>query len=171
MAVSDTGGTIYNPKGLDYQELMRIKTSRKSVVNYADGNAKKGEEIFSLDVDILLPAATPDVIHKGNVDMVKARLVLQGANIPVTKEAEETLQRKGILTVPDFIANAGGVIMAAMEYARKGEQDAFGAIASRIKANTTLILEKSENEKIVPRQAAVAIAKERVLKAMKYRGY
>ncbi len=103
--------------------------------------------------------------------MVRARLVLQGANIPVTKEAEEALHRKGILTVPDFIANAGGVIMAAMEYARKSADEAFDAIESRIKANTSLILEKSGNEKILPRQAAVEIAKERVLKAMKYRGY
>jgi glutamate dehydrogenase (NAD(P)+) len=171
VAVSDTGGTIYNPNGLDYQELIRIKTSRKSMVDYADGNAKKAEDIFSLDVDILLPAATPDVIHKGNVDMVKARLVLQGANIPVTKEAEETLHRKGILSIPDFIANAGGVIMAAMEYARKNVDDAFNAIESRIKANTSIILEKSKNEKILPRQAAVEIAKERVLKAMRYREY
>jgi len=171
VAVSDTGGTIYNHKGLDYQELIRIKASRRSVVEYADGHAKKTEEIFSLDADILLPAATPDVIHKGNVNEVRARLVLQGANIPVTREAEETLHRKGILSIPDFIANAGGVIMAAMEYARKGEQDAFGAIASRIKTNTGLILEKSENEKIPPRQAAVRIARERVLKAMKYRAY
>jgi len=171
VAVSDTGGTIYSPNGLDYQELIRIKASRKSVVDYADGSAKKAEEIFSLDVEILLPAATPDVIHKGNVDMIRARLVLQGANIPVTKDAEETLHRKGILSIPDFIANAGGVIMAAMEYARKGEQDAFGAITSRIKTNTSLILEKSESEKILPRQAAVEIARERVLKAMKYRGY
>jgi len=61
--------------------------------------------------------------------------------------------------------------MAAMEYARKGEQDAFGAIEARIRTNTALILEKSEKEKILPRQAAVEIAKERVLKAMKYRGY
>jgi len=171
VAVSDTGGTIYNPNGLDYQELIKIKASRKSVTDYADGSAKKAEDIFSLDVDILVPAATPDVIHKGNVDLVKARLILQGANIPVTKEAEETLYRKGILCIPDFIANAGGVIMAAMEHARKGEQDAFGAIAARIKTNTSLILEKSENEKILPRQAAVAIARERVLKAMKYRGF
>ena len=124
-----------------------------------------------MDTDILIPAATPDVIHKGNVDTVRARLVLQGANIPITKDAEETLHRKGILTVPDFIANAGGVIMAAMEYARKSVEEAFDAIESRIKANTSLILEKSGSEKIVPRQAAVEIAKARVLKAMKYRGY
>lgn len=141
------------------------------MVDYKDGRIKTQGEIFSLDAEILIPAATPDVINRENVDMIKARLVIQGANIPATKEAEEVLHRKGILSVPDFIANAGGVIMAAMEYAKKSRQDAFDAIETRIKANTSLILEKSRNEKILPRQAAVSIAKERVLKAMRYRDY
>jgi len=171
VAASDTGGTIYNPEGLDYKELIKIKESRRSVAEYKDGHIKGLEEIFSLDADILIPAATPDVINMGNVNMIKARLVLQGANIPATKEAEEVLHRNGILSVPDFIANAGGVIMAAMEYAKKREQEAFDAIETRIRANTSLVLEKSENEKILPRQAAVEIAKERVLKAMRYRDY
>jgi glutamate dehydrogenase/leucine dehydrogenase len=141
------------------------------VINYKDGSIKGLEEIFSLESEILIPAATADVINSGNVDLIKCRIVLQGANIPVTKEAEELLHRKGILSVPDFIANAGGVIMAAMEYAKKSRQDAFDAIETRIKANTSLILKKAENEKILPRQAAVSIAKERVLKAMRYRDY
>ncbi|MFZ2196520.1 MAG: glutamate dehydrogenase, partial [Thermodesulfovibrionales bacterium] len=171
VAASDTGGTIYNPKGIDYKELIKIKESRRSVSEYKDGRIKALEEIFSLEAEIFIPAATPDVINRGNVDMIKARLVLQGANIPVTKEAEEVLHRKGILSVPDFIANAGGVIMAAMEYARKRGQEAFDAIETRVRANTSLVLEKSENEKILPRQAAVSIARERVLKAMRYRDY
>lgn len=171
VAVSDTGGTIYNPGGLDYKELIKVKESRNSVVSYKKGSVKGLQDIFSLDVEILIPAATPDVIHKGNVDMITAKLVLQGANISTTSEAEEILYSKGTLSVPDFIANAGGVIMAAMEYAKKPEHDAFDAIATRIKANTSLILEKSKEEKILPRQAAVEIAKERVLKAMKYREY
>jgi glutamate dehydrogenase/leucine dehydrogenase len=170
-AVSDTGGTVYNPAGIDYKELVRLKDARKSVVAYKGGSSRKADEIFSLDVEILIPAATPDVINKDNVETIRAALVLQGANIPATLEAEETMHRKGILSVPDFIANAGGVIMAAMEYSRKTEHDAFGAISARIKANTGLILEKAEREKILPRQAAVEIARGRVLQAMKYRGY
>ncbi|RPI37705.1 MAG: Glu/Leu/Phe/Val dehydrogenase [Nitrospiraceae bacterium] len=171
VAASDTGGTIYNPDGIDYRELINLKESSMSVTEYKKGVIKGREDIFSLDVEILIPAAIPDVIHKGNVDSVKARLVLQGANIPVTQEAEEALQKKGILSIPDFIANAGGVIMAAMEYEKKTEKEAFEAIATRIRDNTRRILEKSEKEKILPRQAAVEIAKDRVLKAMRYREY
>lgn len=80
------------------------------------------------------------------------------------------LHKKGIVSVPDFIANAGGVIMAAMEYARRIEKEAFDAISARIKNNTKLILERSRQENVLPRKVAVDIARERVLKAMKYRG-
>jgi glutamate dehydrogenase/leucine dehydrogenase len=110
VAVSDTGGTIYNPIGLDYQELIKIKASRKSVVDYADGNAKKAEDIFSLDVDILLPAATPDVIHKGNVDWSRPDLSCRARTF-LSQELKK-LCREGYSIL--ISSNAGGVIMAAM---------------------------------------------------------
>ncbi len=167
VSASDTKGTIYNPDGLDVKSLIETKDSTGSVVNYKKGTVKKPDEIFSVDCDILIPAATPDVINKDNVNSIKAKLILQGANIPATKEAEDILAKKGIITVPDFIANAGGVIMAAMEYAKKIEKEAFSAISERIKTNTRLILERSQKENLLPRQVAEQIAKERVLKAMK----
>jgi glutamate dehydrogenase/leucine dehydrogenase len=166
VAASDTKGTIHNPGGIDIKELIQVKDSAGSVVSYKKGTIKKPEEIFTLDCDILIPAATPDVIHKDNAYDIKAKLVLQGANIPATKEAEEILHKRGVLCVPDFIANAGGVIMAAMEYARKNEKEAFKAIAARIKTNTKLILEQSKTEGALPRKVAEDIARERVLKAM-----
>jgi glutamate dehydrogenase/leucine dehydrogenase len=168
VAVSDTKGAICNADGLDIKELMNIKEETGSVVNYKKGTVKKTEEIFSSECDILIPAATPDVITKDNVEGVTAKLIIQGANMPVTKEAEDILHKKAVLAVPDFIANAGGVITAAMEYAGKSEKEAFQAISERIKKNTRLILEKSLNEKILPRQAAESLAMERVLKAMTY---
>ena len=171
VAASDTKGTIYNASGIDIKELIEVKNATGSVINYKNGTKKKTEDIFSSDCEILIPAATPDVINKENVNLIKAGLILQGANIPATMDAEEILHHKGILSIPDFIANAGGVIMAAMEYAKKIEKEAFDAISTRIKSNTKLILEKSRSEKILPRQAAVEIAKERVLEAMKYREY
>ncbi|MFA4827738.1 MAG: Glu/Leu/Phe/Val dehydrogenase [Thermodesulfovibrionales bacterium] len=170
VAASDTKGTIHNPNGLDVKELIETKVSTGSVINHKKGNVRKPEEIFSIDCEILVPAATPDIIHKDNVRGIKAKMVLQGANIPATKEAEEILHKRGIIAVPDFIANAGGVIMAAMEYAKKTEKEAFEAISQRIKTNTKLILEKSKNENLLPRQVAEEIAKERVLKAMQNSG-
>ncbi len=169
VAASDTKGSICNPDGIDIKELMAVKEEKGSVIHYKTGTVKKCEELFLTSCDILIPAATADVISKDNVDGVKAKLILQGANIPATLDAEEIMHKKGILSIPDFIANAGGVIMAAMEYAKKSEKEAFDAISERIKKNTKLILEKTFNEKTLPRQAAEAIAKERVLKAMAYK--
>jgi len=127
-------------------------------------------DIFSLDCDILIPAAIPDAINEENAYAIKAKLILQGANIPATRAAEEILMNRGILSVPDFIANAGGVIMAAMEYAKKTQKEAFEVISSKIKKNTRQILENVTHEKILPRIAAEELAKEKVLKAMRCRG-
>jgi len=170
VAVSDTKGTIYNLDGIDVGELITVKEETGSVINYKRGSVMSCDDLFTTPCEILIPAATPDVINKENVNRLRARLIIQGANIPVTIEAERILHEKGIISVPDFIANAGGVIMAAMEYARKSEKEAFSAISERIKKNTGLILEKTFKEKILPRQAAEEIARERVLRAMRYRG-
>lgn len=169
VAVSDTKGTIFNQGGLDVKELLNTKDASGSVINFKDGAVLGVDEIFALEADILVPAASPDVINENNVEAVKAKLILQGANIPATRTAEETLHKKGILSVPDFIANAGGVIMAAMEYGRKVEREAFEAISTRIRANTRLVLDGSKAEGLPPRQVAMRFAEERIRKAMEYR--
>jgi glutamate dehydrogenase (NAD(P)+) len=169
VAASDTKGTIYNSNGLDVKELMETKKASKSVIHHKDGKVYKAEDIFSLEADILVPAASADVINEGNVDGIKAKLVIQGANIPATRAAEEELHKKGVLSVPDFIANAGGVIMGAMEYSRKTEREAFDAISARVRANTGLVLERSAGEQLPPRQVALELAEDRILKAMEYR--
>ncbi|NIR59089.1 MAG: Glu/Leu/Phe/Val dehydrogenase, partial [Gammaproteobacteria bacterium] len=74
------------------------------------------DDVLEVDCDIWIPAARPDVLRADNVDRLQTRLVLQGANIPCTPEAEATLHERGVLVVPDFVANAGGVICAAVEY-------------------------------------------------------
>jgi glutamate dehydrogenase (NAD(P)+) len=171
VAVSDRGGTIYHPDGLDYRELISAKESFGTVTGHSKGTVKGLEELFIVSAEILIPAATPDVIHKGNADLIRSKLVLQGANISVTREAEEIMHKRGVLSIPDFIANAGGVIMASIEYMKKTEQDAFSAIKEKIKTNTELILDKSGREKKVPYDAASELARDRLLKAMKYRSY
>jgi len=171
VAASDTQGTIYSKEGLDVSQLIETKMSEGAVRYCKEGTCLGIDELFSVECDILIPAAIPDVINEGNVYSIKAKLILQGANIPATKAAEEILMKRGIVSVPDFIANAGGVIMAAMEYARKTEREAFDTISSKIKKNTMLVLEKAMKEKILPRTAAEELAKEKVLKAMKSREF
>lgn len=171
VAVSDSRGGVHAPDGLDPADLLRCKEESGRVDAYGRGRRITGDELFTIDCDILIPAATPDVIHKGNAAMIAARLVLQGANIPVTSEAELLLHQRGVLVIPDFIANAGGVIMAAMEYAGKNSAEAFASIGGRIRSNTMLVLEKAASEAGLPRDTAVALARERVCAAMAYRDY
>jgi glutamate dehydrogenase (NAD(P)+) len=171
VAVSDSQGAVHDPAGINVEELIEVKNRSGSVVNYGRGKRILAAEIFGVDCEVLVPAAAADVIHAGNVGSITARLILQGANIPATAQAEAQLHSRGILVIPDFIANAGGVIMAAMEYAGKSEQEAFAAITARIRKNTRLVLEKAAAEKTLPRPAADALARERVRTAMSYRDY
>lgn len=164
VAVSDSKGVIYNPEGLDFEKLAKVKDETKSVINYEPGEVLKGEEIFELPVDILIPAATPDVITEKNVDKVKAKLIVEGANIPIPHDVEGILHEKGVMVIPDFVANAGGVISSYVEYIGGTPEQMFKLVEEKIKKNTKLVLELTEKEKLKPRDAAMKIAKERVLK-------
>jgi glutamate dehydrogenase (NAD(P)+) len=171
VAASDSRGGVYSPGGLVVEKLLAAKENEGAVTACGEGKPIRREEIFRVDCDILIPAATPDVIYEGNAGEIRARLILEGANIPSTPKAERMLAERGVLIVPDFIANAGGLIMAAMEYARKSEGEAFAAIGEKIRANTRRILEKAKSDGILPREAAERIARERVRNAMRYREY
>jgi glutamate dehydrogenase/leucine dehydrogenase len=127
------------------------------------------DAVLDIECDIWIPAARPDVVHAGNVGRLKTRLMPQGANIPCTPEAEKALYARGVLVVPDFIANAGGVICAATEYRDGTERKAFDHIGDRIRANTRLVLEASRREANVPRVAALALAVARVRAATQTR--
>lgn len=169
VAASDSRGTMYDPAGIPVAALVEAKAVSGSVLGYAEGKKLGQEEIFGLPCDILIPAARPDVIHLNNVDAIQAKLILQGANIPATPEAESRLHQRGILTIPDFIANAGGVICASVEYHGGNEAQAFQAISEKIRCNTEEVLMRSLKKKMEPRRAAMDLSRERVLKAMTFR--
>ncbi|WP_020674893.1 Glu/Leu/Phe/Val family dehydrogenase [Geopsychrobacter electrodiphilus] len=169
VAVSDTSGTLTDPQGLEIDKLIAHKLTNEEIRDAGQGEYLVRDAVFASDCDILIPAATPDVINASNMHQVKARLILEGANIPITREAEDTLTRKGVRIVPDFIANAGGLIMAAMEYRQKSAEEAFVAITRKIQKNTEQILRKAQKEDILPRAAAEQLALERVKAAMTVR--
>ena len=170
VGVSDSKGAVYDPRGLDYEELIRVKQATGAVKDYGGGRTMENVALFGLKVDILIPGARPDAISKKNVYDVKAKLVVEAANIPATTEAERILHDRGILVVPDFIANAGGVITAAVEYGGGTQDDAFKMIRDKVAKNTKIVLDMVKSEKMLPRVAAERIARERVLKSMVYRG-
>ena len=169
VAASDSRGAIFDPAGIDSTRLAAVKKKAGSVAAYEGGQKLPIAELLTLPCDILVPAARPDCIHAGNAAAIKARLILQGANIPATPEAETILHQRGVVVVPDFIANAGGVICAAVEYQGGSEAAAFEQIAQKVGSNTEAVLRRSRQEGIEPRHAALDLARERVREAMAYR--
>ena len=169
VAAADSRGTVFNPKGIDVESLIALKDAGKSVTDYAAGEKLKTDEVIDIECEIWIPAARPDVIHKDNVARLKTKLVPQGANIPFTPEAERILYEKGVLVIPDFIANAGGVICAAIEYHGGTQTQAFETIEEKIRANTAQVLEHARKTGILPRQSAILLTEERVKRAMTYR--
>jgi glutamate dehydrogenase (NAD(P)+) len=169
VAASDSKGAVAHAEGLDIESLQALKARGNSVVELASAERIAPDDMIAIACDIWIPAARPDVIREDNVDRLKARMVLQGANIPATLAAEQRLHERGILSIPDFIANAGGVITAAVEYHGGSEKAAFETIADKIAGNTRAVLEMARARSILPRQAAVEVAGARVKRAMELR--
>ena len=165
VAASDSRGTIADDNGLDVAALVALKNGGGSLSDHPRGRKRGRDAVIDVPCDIWIPAARPDVITGANVARLKTRLLAQGANIPCTDEAEQDLARRGVLVLPDFIANAGGVICAAVEYRHGTQAAAFAAIDEKIRANTQAMLVASRDHGMVPRVAAVALARERIAKA------
>ena len=182
VAVSDSRGGIYSSKGLDPDDVKAVKNKTGSVIHYEKAEKKIGiEEILELDVDILVPAAIENVITEENADRIKAKIIAEAANGPTTPEAEEVLTRKGIVVIPDILANSGGVIMSHIEWVnnRMGglitEDEARRRLEEKMTTNFHKVWDywnkKLDTSKYNMRAAAYAIAVERVVNAMKLRGW
>ncbi len=180
VAVSDSKGAIYNPDGLNVEEVIKVKQETGRVQNYK--GAKKfitNEELLELPVDILVPAAIEEVITKENADRIKAKVISEGANGPTTPEADIILRKKGAIVIPDILANAGGVIMSWIEWAnnRMGnwltEEQALDRLEHKMVENFNRVYEEWQKRfyEHPMRTAAYALAVERVLKAMELRGW
>src|SRR3989344_336345 len=169
VATSDSKGLIYNKNGLDYNKLMKLKKEKGSVTKYSPGKVMKSESIVSLDVDILITAAIPDLINKNNYNNIKAKLIVEGSNIPMTHDVEDKLHKKGILVIPDFVANAGGVISSYAEYKGYNPKHMFALVEKKIIKNTKLVLKEAEKKRHCKlRDVAMEIAISRIRKKRKY---
>ncbi|MDP3724864.1 MAG: Glu/Leu/Phe/Val dehydrogenase [Nanoarchaeota archaeon] len=162
VAVSDSRGAIYDASGLKHSELLATKQSKGSVTEHGTGEKIEGKKIFELDVDVLIPAALPDVINKSNVENIKAKIIVEGANISIVSECVEELHRRGVLVIPDFVANAGGVISSYAEHVGYDEKKMFELVKEKIEKSVKAMLERSKKTGEIPRSAAEAIALERL---------
>jgi glutamate dehydrogenase (NAD(P)+) len=116
VAVSDISGALHNPDGLDIPAVGKWVEENRFVEGYPDADFIDGDDIFGLDVDVLVPAAIQNVLRADNAPDVKAKLIIEGANNPTTLEADDLLREKGVFIVPDILANAGGVTVSYFEW-------------------------------------------------------
>ena len=166
IGATDSQGTLFNPNGIDVSQLIELKRAGKSVIDYPVGQKLDRDAAIDIECDIWIPAAMPDVVRADNVARLQTKLVIQGANIPFTAEAEQICHDRNILVAPDFIANAGGAICAAVELSGGTQATVFQTIEEKVRRNTALILEKSTRTGMLPRQAAIELAEQRIRKAI-----
>jgi len=177
VAVSDSQGSIINPRGLDISEVNKVKAETKTVVNYRKADSTKDVKApLTVPCDILIPAALENQITAENADQVKAKIVVEAANGPTTPEADKILYDKNILLIPDILANAGGVTVSYFEWV----QDIYSFFWDETRVNQELekIMKRAfqqvfaivDEKKVTPRMAAYILAIDRVAQATNTRG-
>ncbi|MEA2054976.1 MAG: Glu/Leu/Phe/Val dehydrogenase [Candidatus Thermoplasmatota archaeon] len=181
VAVSDSKGGIYSEDGLPYRKTVEVKKSTRSVVNYEGTKKITNDELLALDVDIIIPAALENSIRHENADEIKAKIILELANGPTTPEADEILYKKGVLVLPDFLSNAGGVTVSYFEWVQNmyGYYWDCGEVYEKLdrimnKASWDVINKQKEykekGKNINTRMAAYTVSVGRVAEAVKIRG-
>ena len=176
VAVSDTGGGIYNESGLDPSSVLRHKQERGSVVGFPRAQMIGAHEVLEVPCDILIPAATEGVITAANADRVLARIVAEAANGPTTPEADDILLRKNVVVIPDILANAGGVTVSYFEWVQ--DLQSFFWSVEEITQKLEVIMnrafaavaEKADQYACNMRLAASMLAISRVAEATQVRG-
>jgi glutamate dehydrogenase/leucine dehydrogenase len=171
IATCDSNFGIYNPDGLDILALINTEFKETNLRNSCLGKVVDRDAILGIESDIFIPAARPDVFTEANQHLLNTKLVLEGANIPITHEAAKNLHDRGILIIPDIIANSGGVICAATEYQGLSESNAFDRAKATIKTNVQELLKRVRDEHLPPHAIALQMAQERITNAMTYRAH
>ena len=177
VAVSDVNGGVYREDGLDVEALLAHSRETGSVVDALGTEAVTNEELLELDVDILVPAALDRVINQANADRIRARLVVEAANHPVTPAADAVLQDRNVVVIPDVLANAGGVTVSYYEWVQNIQQFRWDEprvneeLRKAMCRSWAQIWARATADAIPLRLAAFAIAVEKVDRADRLRGY
>jgi glutamate dehydrogenase (NAD(P)+) len=176
VAVSDVQGGIYDPKGLDIPRLLKYVADRGTVMGFDDLEGLDNKELLELDVDVLVPAALANVVTEKNAHNLKCKILAEGANGPVTPEADKVLQEKGVFIIPGILCNAGGVVVSYFEWV----QDIQHLFWSEDQVNEKLtylmgrsfeeVYHMAQAKKVDNRTAAMMIGVGRVAAAKQLRG-
>jgi glutamate dehydrogenase (NAD(P)+) len=176
VAVSDFFGGVYDKKGLNVPEVIEYMNTNRSLKGYAKAEAITNEQLFALEVDILVPAAIDGVITKDNVKSVKAKIISEGANGPITSEAQTYLESQGCYIIPDILANAGGVIVSYFEWVQGmqqffwSEKDVNAKLAEVMQNAFNRVAKNADKFDCGMKTAALITSVERLSQAMLLRG-
>lgn len=176
VAVSDVSHAIYNPEGLNVPELVEYYTKNASLANYPAAKMISNDDLLALDVDVLAPCALDGTINSHNVDGIKASIIVEGANGPVTANANEILTAKKIMIVPDILANGGGVVVSYFEWVQDISWLFWDEHQVREKLRTIMyrsfdkVYDFSKSNNVDMRTAAMAVSLHRLEGAMRLRG-
>jgi glutamate dehydrogenase/leucine dehydrogenase len=176
IAVSDSKGGIFNPRGLDPKKVFEAKEKGTSVFDYAEGDRITNEDLITLECDVLVPAALENTITLKNAAKIRARIVVEGANGPTVPEADEILQSNGVLVIPDILANAGGVTVSYFEWVQNiqeffwSEDDVNRKLGEIMVRSFHEVFKLAREHKVTPRLAAYMLAVGRVAEAIQLLG-
>ncbi|KKK48912.1 hypothetical protein LCGC14_3140370, partial [marine sediment metagenome] len=176
VGLSDTSGCLYNGKGLDVQTLWRRKSEGASLSDLGGGDCLDGAELLSLQVDFLVPAALEGEITAQTARNIRAKFLIEGANGPTTPEGDAVLAEKGVVVLPDILANAGGVIVSYFEWVQDlqfffWEEDQVRERLQRVITRAYReVCARAQKENVSLREAALLLAVSRVEEATRVRG-
>lgn len=177
VAASDTRGGVYNPGGLDPRALQRHKRATSSVAGFPGSQHISDADLLALDVDVLVPAAMEEAITAGNAHAVRARIVAEAANGPVTPEADDILHARGVFDIPDILCSAGGVTVSYFEMVQNATgyywdlDEVHRRLDARMTSSFRTVLERSRDRGVDMRTAALMVAVSRVADAVAQRGW
>jgi glutamate dehydrogenase (NAD(P)+) len=176
VAVSDSRGGVGNPKGLDVAKLIAFKSETGSVSGFSGGDKMSNKDVLECECDVLVPAALEKVITAENAPRIRAKIIAEAANGPTLPEADDILFDRGIMVLPDILANAGGVTVSYFEWVQDLQEDFWDEdkVNERLKRKMTKAfrdtLEKAKKHKVHMRRAAYVVAVGRVAEATQLRG-
>ena len=177
IAISDEYGAIYNDNGLDFDDVLAHQRQTGKLMDCPGTENITNQELLEMEVDILIPAAIENQLTRQNADRVKAKIVAELANGPTTPEADNILNDKGIYIIPDFLCNAGGVIVSYFEMVQNGYQYYWdeSMVHERLDRKITTAFQAvshmSQSKKVDTRVAAYLVAVNRVAEAVRLRGW
>lgn len=176
VAISDSKGGIYNPKGLNITQAILYKKTQDTLKGFGGSTEVSNEKLLELPVDILVPAALENQIHDKNAKRIKARMIIEMANGPTTPEADKILHRKGVWVIPDVLANSGGVATSYLEWSQNlsgfywSKKEVLAKLTDYMKDAWVNVLAVRNEQEIDFRNAAFVVAIKKIAEAMKARG-